>query len=380
MEKDSLIEEWFRDFHSMMSELWRIQFLEFELHKRKLKYIKLKSTCKKSKEELLPKLTEDEIKEVQQRVQQIVKSHSSEDVYNARSIGEDYSWSLEEEEEVLVLFDKEGRATPNAIVFYKLNDRPSIFVDIAASVKNEPRNIGHPIVIAVIERYLRVLAGINDPTTTSLMPSKQEAMERLNKIFSALIESAKVERSKSIEGLRFKQALVSLAAKTYDESYFDSLWRILKEQQSQSFKRRGLTSNWLSRIKIRLNQEYPSVDHTKTLSFLEKSSNLPKKGGARALKNAFNAFENQLSIQSIKIYKSRALSFLTQFSSVSDADLKISEKEIDQMTTEWMRNSLGVGGIDNDLDLTESKLTWEFYDEGNKKKRVSSKKTKRDDG
>jgi hypothetical protein len=374
MEKDSLIEEWFRDFHSMMSELWRIQFLEVELHKRKLKYIRLKSACKK-KEELLPPLTEDEIKEVQQRVQQILTSHSSENEYNARSIGEDHSWFLEEEDEVFILFDKEDRATPNATIFYRLNDRPSIFVDIEASVKTDPRNVRHPIVIAAIERYLQVLAGIDGPSIISLMPSKQEATARLNKILSALLESAKAERSKSIESLRFNQALISLADKTYDESYFDLVWSILKEPQSKSYKRRGLTSNWLSRIKTRLNQERPDVDHTKTLSFLEKTSNLPQKGG-RALKNAFDAFENQLSIQSIKTYKSRALSFLKQFSSVSDADLKISEKEIDQMTTEWMRSSLGVGGIDNDLDLTESKLIWELYVEKNKKKKTVKQKAK----
>lgn len=363
MEHKAILEEYFKDFHSMMSELCRIEHLKKELHKRRLKYIRLHNSCNKKKKELSPKLTEDERDAIQQIQDQIFKSLLEQYTNGKRATSKDDSWQLEEEDKVLVIFDIKDRPTPNAIVTYLSSNRPSIFVDIAASVKKEPRNIGHPLVVAIIERYIQALARIDDSDENSMLPSKEVAKTRLDKISSALLESAKVRRSQLKEHNRFLQALVVLGESTYNEDYFSLVWRILKEPQSKSYKRRGLTSNWLSRIKSRLNQEYPNIDHTKTLSFLEKSSDLPKKGGGRALKNAFNAFEYQLSIQSVKIYKSRASNFLDKHPSIAENGYQFSDKEVDQITEDWMRKYFGTDAIENDLDLTETELAWEFWRE-----------------
>lgn len=241
-------------------------------------------------------------------------------------------------------------------ILYK--DRPSLTVDLVDSVRKDPNNIGHPLVVMALRRYAKHLS----PTGKSASKRKaapdvpermkpEVAKNNIDRIIRALIAGVGANQPIPLEETYLS---VMTFVRKFPPDYFEMLWSILREASVKDALRGGTK---IARVKRKLLDKYPDFDHSLTLSYLQSVFNgkaamkLPKRGGGEALRNAFLGWKYAVEPKSAKEYLSKGQRWLDALvskgnpASSAEKPIGFSDKEIDEITVEAMFNLLGVAKI-----------------------------------
>jgi hypothetical protein len=247
-------------------------------------------------------------------------------------------------------------------IFY--NGQPSVTVDLVDSVREDPNNIGHPLVVMALRRYAKHITPPTKPASRrKVAPDISERMKpevaknNLDRIFRALVLSVGTSQPIPLEEIYLS---VMSFVRRFPPDYFETLWRVLHESSVKDAKRVGTK---IELIKRKLTGRYPDFDHALTIDYLQNAFpdgatvKLPKRGGGDALRNAILGWKYDVEPKSAKEYLSKAQRWLgtligknkpSSSSEAPDGSLGkqlFSEEEIDEMTKETMFKLLSVADI-----------------------------------
>jgi hypothetical protein len=255
-------------------------------------------------------------------------------------------------------------------IFY--NDRPSVTVDLVDSVRKDPNNIGHPLVVMALRRYAKHISPLpKSASRRKAAPSISERMKpevaknNIDRIFRALMISVGTSQPIPLEDTYLS---VMTLVRKFPQDYFETLWRFLHESSVKNAKRGGTK---VELVKRQLMDKYPEFDHELTIDYLQNvfldgaKVKLPKRGGGDALRNALVGWKYDIEPKSAKEYLSKAQRWLGALASNNKASSKsespdgssdkkplFSEEEIDELTKENMFRLFGVTDIQPYEDIS----------------------------
>lgn len=376
-ETDLRIEQYLEETEVYWREQATIRMLELELRKRRVKSLRLRRDWEEKKKILTDLLTDGQKKDISQQLEARVgriRVAVEEEARRRLGIG-DCSWMGESDEPADLWFDVSIYDKPNVKVSYPSNNRPAVVIDIAKSVRRDPNNIGHPLIVAAIARYTDRLE------TRSLKPRRgqkkrvqedsdapsfihtltyEQAEERLNRIFAELIAGVKKRSRRLVKNANKFDRYSCIASPDFDDDYFLKLSAILKENEVKRLEK--LPTSWKSSIKTRLKASMPDQDHQRVLDFLS-GGKLPRKRTAPALRNAFSASELGVSSASLRRYRSEQQSFFRRLFAGSPPDYDVfdflDKKSIATEAANKLMLHLGIGKIDAFIDVDTTDLVWE---------------------
>lgn len=230
--------------------------------------------------------------------------------------------------------------------------QPSVTVDLIKSVRGNVRNIGHPLIVEAIRRYVLVISrGSSRPPRRNLLSDTDQqmkpstAMANLNRLFRAVVAGAEPSTGK-MERQNYFDLL--FAAQRLPIDYFETLWKFLHDPAVKKLRRGGTKIEF---VKRRLLERYPGRDHQDVLEYLRSvlkdkpESKLPRRGGGEALQNAFLGWQRKISPKTAKEYISKGQRFFRD-SLPSGYDLKklfdLSEDESDGIVNDFVFTNLGI--------------------------------------
>lgn len=371
---DSLLTNYLNAFCDYAREHLTIQLLEGELEKRKIRRARLFESSENAKLAFDQGLTDAERADVLKRAldeaQRVADTLREENKLKMR-IG-DNRWALESDERPTLFFDEPGYDRPNVCVGF-LGTKP-VMVNIRESLVKEPRNIGDPIVVAAIHRYidclsmpsLKDLARRRDlreklPTDQS-QPSAaltgEQAEERLRGILDALISGAKSRGRKQAQDFNEVITLLSLSNEKLDDAHFSRLAEILNDEDVSRWQKRSLPTNLQSKLKRALPAVFPDPEIAKRIFEFLTIGKLPKKRTGLSLRNAFFAYERRIDQASFRKYKSESVSQFQKMRGLEDLSLseieKIAKRELNRIILHQ-----GIGKLDSFVDVRSSSLVWQ---------------------
>lgn len=234
--------------------------------------------------------------------------------------------------DVVLLFD----CPDNLQMTVHGGDRTAV-IDIIESLQTDPCNVGHPLIAKAISYYALAVRSAFQPLRSkrhrdllrSLTPeqqktrenlkmlekqrlTKKQAQKNLDQIFKALVYDVRPTLT------AFLMILGDAAACKYPPNYFDALSKIIREPEVSRNRRADLK---IVKVKQRLGEMFPQVDHSSVLKFLEdiyecnSDLRLPRRDGGHpgaALRNVFVAWLTNSDPQSIKTYRSNMRGSFTQ--------------------------------------------------------------------
>ena len=241
--------------------------------------------------------------------------------------------------------------------------QPGVTIDLIKSIRADVRNIGHPLVVEAIRRYLLVItrassrqARQNPSSDTSQRMKPSIAKANLDRLFRAVVASAEPATGKT-ERQNYYDFL--FASNRLSADYFETLWGILHDPAIKKLRRGGTK---LESIKRRLLEHYPERDHQDVLEYLgsvlsdKPEGKLPKRGGGEALQNAFLGWKHKISPKTAKEYVSKGQRSLRD-SLPPDYDYRklfdFSADETDGIVEDFLLTYLGIKDIKPYEDLSK---------------------------
>lgn len=230
--------------------------------------------------------------------------------------------------------------------------QPTVTVDLIKSVRANVRNIGHPLVVEAIRRYVLVISRASSrPARQNLVSDTDHKMKpsiakaNLARLFRAVVAGAEPATGKT-ERQNYFDFL--FAAQRLPVDYFDTLWDFLHDPAVKKLRRGGTKIEF---IKRRLLARYPGRDHQDVLEYLRSvlkdkpESKLPRRGGGEALQNAFLGWQHRVSPKTAKEYISKGQRFFRD-SLPPGYDLKklfdFSEDVTDGIVNDFLFTNLGI--------------------------------------
>ena len=361
----SKLQEYLQNWRTYYGEGLTIEMLERELKKRKVRRAKALTSVEKISDWRGPALTEikAQLKGERRRIADAVA-----DEITARWQLGDKSWMAESLEPVDAFFDFGYGEKPNIIVRCPGDEQSSVTINIIKSLRRDPKNIGNPLIIAAIERYVDCLVrprvsgrskGAAEPENAEeelaipFGPTGAQAEKYLERVFRALKAGWRSQQQRS--GFPNQvEAYLDWLTSDFDDDYFDRVSRILKEKEIRGCEK--LKTIWKSRIRRRLRNLMPDFDHKPFLDFLTAAP-LPRTKTPAALRNAFFARRSGVGARSFAKYKSQGLKLLREhtksFRSVADID------EATDMAFAGLLLRVGIGKVEIYDDFRSSNLVWE---------------------
>ena len=252
----------------------------------------------------------------------------------------------------------------NLQVTISYSDRPSVTIDLVDSVRKDPNNIGHPLVVMALRRYAKLTSTPSRSASRQKKPVEglermkpEVAKNNIDRIFKALIASVGANQPIPLE-----ETYISVIAfvRKFPEDYFETLWTILQESSVKNALRVGTK---IERIKRKLLDRYPDFDHEPTISYLQSAFadgskvKLPKRGGGDALRNAIVGWKYAVEPKTAKEYISKGQRWISDLASKANPTPNsensnglskkalFSDEEIDEMSKEAMLRLLGMADI-----------------------------------
>ncbi|MBS1806821.1 MAG: hypothetical protein JST84_01355 [Acidobacteria bacterium] len=246
--------------------------------------------------------------------------------------------NLSEPKDVWVLIEKKESSKPLLLVCF---DSGQYLVDVIQSIKDNISNISHPLVIWFIKQYARACT-----SPSPMIPNPEIVKKVIGKICNALTKSGEL----SLTAPPFSYFIKYLA---WPPEYFEKaaqLYAEIRTVRNSSEKRR--------RIREGL-KEFPDLDHTKMIEFLENWQE-PRLVKPDALRNAFLAYIDECEVQTVKNRLSEANKARRKLDPDNSINEESMQKFIDSGSFDigLMQRLFGIGVINSEDEIRKSSLVW----------------------